>query len=131
MTAWVQYRILVLLGAILFSSWALGQDEKLAPADTANQEASDVPRVSTACQFPGGEAAMYLFLRNNLIYPDTLRNNYVTGTVIIQYTISETGAVTELEITRSPHPAFSEAVVARSEERRVGKECRSRWSPYH
>ena len=23
------------------------------------------------------------------------------------------------------------AVVARSEERRVGKECRSRWSPYH
>ena len=23
------------------------------------------------------------------------------------------------------------AVKARSEERRVGKECRSRWSPYH
>ena len=23
------------------------------------------------------------------------------------------------------------APVARSEERRVGKECRSRWSPYH
>ena len=25
----------------------------------------------------------------------------------------------------------SERRVARSEERRVGKECRSRWSPYH
>ena len=24
-----------------------------------------------------------------------------------------------------------DAVVNRSEERRVGKECRSRWSPYH
>ena len=24
-----------------------------------------------------------------------------------------------------------ESVIARSEERRVGKECRSRWSPYH
>ena len=24
-----------------------------------------------------------------------------------------------------------EAVLPRSEERRVGKECRSRWSPYH
>ena len=24
-----------------------------------------------------------------------------------------------------------EAIVCRSEERRVGKECRSRWSPYH
>ena len=25
----------------------------------------------------------------------------------------------------------SHAVLTRSEERRVGKECRSRWSPYH
>src|SRR5687768_17924834 len=28
-----------------------------------------------------------------------------------------------------PHP--SEVVENRSEERRVGKECRSRWAPYH
>src|SRR3712207_5578909 len=27
--------------------------------------------------------------------------------------------------------AFAEMALARSEERRVGKECRSRWSPYH
>ena len=26
---------------------------------------------------------------------------------------------------------FDKAVRTRSEERRVGKECRSRWSPYH
>ena len=26
---------------------------------------------------------------------------------------------------------FPDEVVRRSEERRVGKECRSRWSPYH
>src|SRR2546422_8807987 len=30
-----------------------------------------------------------------------------------------------------PHPLTPPAGVARSEERRVGKECRSRWSPYH
>src|SRR3989454_12520091 len=28
-------------------------------------------------------------------------------------------------------PALVEALEHRSEERRVGKECRSRWSPYH
>ena len=28
-------------------------------------------------------------------------------------------------------PVLEKAVKARSEERRVGKECRSRWSPYH
>src|SRR5687768_18469812 len=36
---------------------------------------------------------------------------------------------------RSPHqrlpPAPSHRPSMRSEERRVGKECRSRWSPYH
>src|SRR2546422_11219702 len=30
-----------------------------------------------------------------------------------------------------PSPAAPAAGGARSEERRVGKECRSRWSPYH
>ena len=29
----------------------------------------------------------------------------------------------------TPHPILSDDY--RSEERRVGKECRSRWSPYH
>ena len=28
-------------------------------------------------------------------------------------------------------PGFSDIRLTRSEERRVGKECRSRWSPYH
>ena len=27
--------------------------------------------------------------------------------------------------------AFNSGISVRSEERRVGKECRSRWSPYH
>ena len=30
-----------------------------------------------------------------------------------------------------PSNVWALAVYARSEERRVGKECRSRWSPYH
>ena len=33
------------------------------------------------------------------------------------------------EITSNPH--IGDVLAFRSEERRVGKECRSRWSPYH
>src|SRR2546426_3569096 len=34
--------------------------------------------------------------------------------------------------TRGPRAfGMNALVIARSEERRVGKECRSRWSPYH
>src|SRR2546429_7611275 len=36
------------------------------------------------------------------------------------------GPALELTSTKRPLPRF-----LRSEERRVGKECRSRWSPYH
>ena len=32
---------------------------------------------------------------------------------------------------RKQHGGYNIAAAARSEERRVGKECRSRWSPYH
>src|SRR2546428_10964899 len=44
--------------------------------------------------------------------------------------------VQRVDIVHSnPHPASWIALIAhrkeRSEERRVGKECRSRWSPYH
>ena len=39
------------------------------------------------------------------------------------------------KIVKNPQTGLDETVViqkpARSEERRVGKECRSRWSPYH
>ena len=39
----------------------------------------------------------------------------------------ELTAIDEVEVKRYP----SYRVATRSEERRVGKECRSRWSPYH
>src|SRR3989475_13097462 len=37
----------------------------------------------------------------------------------------------EAKTTRLPREAVAHQSDVRSEERRVGKECRSRWSPYH
>src|SRR5574339_1313504 len=36
-----------------------------------------------------------------------------------------------IELFAQPKEGIELARIARSEERRVGKECRSRWSPYH
>ena len=42
------------------------------------------------------------------------------------------GVVVGEVVTCADHPDSDHLhVTARSEERRVGKECRSRWSPYH
>ena len=40
-------------------------------------------------------------------------------------------AWTDMDLSGSGVPANAVVEMARSEERRVGKECRSRWSPYH
>jgi len=39
--------------------------------------------------------------------------------------------LTEIEATSFVSPTAIPQLADRSEERRVGKECRSRWSPYH
>ena len=45
--------------------------------------------------------------------------------------IDKKNVVDTLELARDKFPGSSISLDARSEERRVGKECRSRWSPYH
>src|SRR5947208_9946182 len=59
--------------------------------------------------------------------------------LLVLHKYETTGGVTILRKFRAGltvpahiHPLANEyAYVLRSEERRVGKECRSRWSPYH
>ena len=44
---------------------------------------------------------------------------------------NDIAGIAHLEIHHSTDEQFILAAGKRSEERRVGKECRSRWSPYH
>src|SRR2546430_3027490 len=48
---------------------------------------------------------------------------------LLQAPTLELKALVEQELQQNP--VLEEAPEERSEERRVGKECRSRWSPYH
>src|SRR6266498_1066381 len=65
---------------------------------------------------------------------DGIRDADVTGVQTCALPICEGGDVGGLE-DRSAHGLVrggrAERAPQRSEERRVGKECRSRWSPYH
>ena len=74
-------------------------------------------------------------LRINPEMRDLVRETTLDVTDLIYPLFIVPGEGIKKEIDTLPgqyHLSVDEAVkVARSEERRVGKECRSRWSPYH
>lgn len=49
--------------------------------------------------------------QRNPEYPIELRNTNMAGTVVVRFVVNSIGAVTNVEVTSSPHPAFSRAVV--------------------
>ena len=58
------------------------------------------------------------------------------GITVLRGSLAPEGAVVktagfDTEVFTGPARVFDREQAARSEERRVGKECRSRWSPYH
>src|SRR5215208_8102304 len=63
---------------------------------------------------------------------DGIRDGHVTGVQTCALPISPTWSGACSSATRSrPSIRVESASSSRSEERRVGKECRSRWSPDH
>ena len=51
-------------------------------------------------QFPGGEAAMYDFLRANLKYPDFARKNGYSGPVYLSFYVSANGRLRDIKVEK-------------------------------
>ena len=58
---------------------------------------------------------------------DAVRKAFPVKKVTSSRSKKETTVIAETELDEDA----LRAAISRSEERRVGKECRSRWSPYH
>src|SRR5687767_2412147 len=92
--------------------------------------------------FLGVSCCYFIFVFFFFQAEDGIRDKLVTGVQTCALPISSMAVTSSFlgraPVSRSPFrnmvgvpvaPTFSAS--ARSEERRVGKECRSRWSPYH
>jgi periplasmic protein TonB len=51
-------------------------------------------------QFPGGNDALFKYLKRHLVYPSIASDNRVEGTVFIQFVINNLGQVTNVEVLR-------------------------------
>ena len=105
---------------------------------------TDGAEVATAVfPYPTGEAGIILDPKD----PNVARQNpadYIDGFVatvaavvaeatkkIKTFNSSDVAGIGIDTTGSTPMPVNAEGLPLRSEERRVGKECRSRWSPYH
>ena len=62
-------------------------------------------------EFPGGESAMSKFIGDNLLYPETARNNNVEGRVVAQFIVRNTGLIDSIKILRGIGGGCDEEVI--------------------
>ena len=88
-----------------FSQEAQNQPAPVAPAPQriVNEVKSDVPISNPEVQvsFPGGMAALFAFLKNNLHYPEADRLANIQGTVVIAFVVDEQGGISRPVVQRS------------------------------
>jgi protein TonB len=58
-------------------------------------------------EFPGGEAAMYEYLRKNSKFPQLARENGISGTVTLQFVINKKGEIENVKVLKSPSAIFN------------------------
>ncbi|MDR0370387.1 MAG: energy transducer TonB [Prevotellaceae bacterium] len=67
--------------------------------------------VETMPQFPGGDAAMMKYLRDNVRYPVIAQENGVQGRVTCQFVVNRDGSIVDIEVVRSVDPSLDKEAI--------------------
>lgn len=62
-------------------------------------------------EFPGGEAAMFQWIANNIKYPEIAKENNIQGKVFVQFVIGKDGKVTDVQVVRGVDPSLDKEAV--------------------
>ncbi len=86
----------------------------IAIADTASicvmfpyKDENDVLPIVTNASFPGGDEACMMWLQGNIKYPAVCQENGIQGRVTVSFIVGTDGAITEVEVVRSPDEHLS------------------------
>jgi TonB family protein len=62
-------------------------------------------------EFPGGYAEMQKFLRDNIEYPSSAKEDEIQGTVFVQFIVNKTGKISNTRILRGIGQAYDEEAI--------------------
>ena len=75
--------------------------EVIADEKPKEEETKVFDVVEQMPQFPGGDAELMKFLRDNIVYPAMAQENNVQGKVIVQFVVTKTGDIGEVKVVKS------------------------------
>jgi len=73
------------------------EKEEKAPAAISDTTAA----MEQMAQFPGGDGKLLQYLKNNLQYPASAKQNNITGTVYVQFVIDKNGNIKDAKVVKS------------------------------
>lgn len=75
-----------------------------APKEEVTNKVFDVVEKMPA--FPGGDAALMAYLKNNVRYPVIAQENGVQGRVVISFVVERDGSITDVRVAKSVDPSL-------------------------
>lgn len=80
--------------------------EEVIAAPVVEDEPISIAMVEQKPEFPGGEAAMYKWLSDNIIFPAAAIEDGVQGRVIVEFVVGKDGSITNVRVVRARHQAL-------------------------
>lgn len=82
------------------------QEQVIAAPKVEDEQPVSIAMVEQKPEFPGGEAAMYKWLGDNIVYPSAASEEGVQGRVVVEFVVGKDGSITNVRVVRPRHPAL-------------------------
>lgn len=82
------------------------QEQVIAAPKVEEEQPVSIAMVEQKPEFPGGEAAMYKWLSDNIVYPSAASEEGVQGRVVVEFVVGKDGSISNVKVVRQRHPAL-------------------------
>lgn len=82
------------------------QEQVIAAPKVEDEQPVSIAMVEQKPEFPGGEAAMYKWLSDNIVYPSAASEEGVQGRVVVEFVVGKDGSISNVKVVRPRHPAL-------------------------
>ncbi|MDE6206379.1 MAG: energy transducer TonB [Muribaculaceae bacterium] len=87
------------------------KEEVIAAPKVEDEQPMNIAMVEQKPEFPGGEAEMYKWLGNNIVYPSAASEEGIQGRVVVEFVVGKNGEITNVRVVRPRHPALDKEAV--------------------